>query len=336
MKLALLSPTYPPKICGVGDHSYFLSAALQKLGHEVLLHRQLEPDLLTSQNPDALLIQYTPYLYGHRRGLPESFFHRLKRIKASCGLRIVLLAHELHYPIQLSLPGLLLGPIQKWNFERLATLSDRVLFTYARPAEGRATEKFSWLPVGSNIPRVAKEGEDSSPFLLHFGGAHPTHQYDFVAASSLRIREKFGDSWKVLCIGITEDELRRWTAPQEGLSCLGRLPAEEVSRWIARSTMLLAPFLDGISTRRGSAMAALSHGKPLVTTRGSSTDPALPWDDFTFVAKEGDADTYAECVADALGDEVARRRKATAAAAYYEKHFSWASIASALAQRISS
>jgi len=47
----------------------------------------------------------------------------------------------------------------------------------------------------------------------------------------------------------------------------GLLPAEEVSRWLQAVDVMLLPYLDGASLRRGSLVAALVHGRPVVTTR---------------------------------------------------------------------
>ncbi len=41
-----------------------------------------------------------------------------------------------------------------------------------------------------------------------------------------------------------------------------------VAEAIAAMDIMLNPFTDGISTRRGSALAALQQGVPLVTTKG--------------------------------------------------------------------
>ena len=52
-------------------------------------------------------------------------------------------------------------------------------------------------------------------------------------------------------------------------------PADEVSRRLSAADLNLSAFIDGVSTRRGSLMAALQHGVASVGTRGYLTDQML-------------------------------------------------------------
>jgi glycosyltransferase involved in cell wall biosynthesis len=52
----------------------------------------------------------------------------------------------------------------------------------------------------------------------------------------------------------------------------GVLPDEAVSMHVAACDLMLQPYPDGVSSRRTSAMVALSHGVPMVTTTGWLTE----------------------------------------------------------------
>ena len=52
----------------------------------------------------------------------------------------------------------------------------------------------------------------------------------------------------------------------------GELSGEELASRLAAADIFLAPLIDGISTRRTTAMAALQHGLPVVATDGPLTD----------------------------------------------------------------
>jgi glycosyltransferase involved in cell wall biosynthesis len=335
VKIALVTANFPPRICGVGDHSFFLGRELAKQ-HELVIYtgapegsvewaglrplREIE-----NAKADCVLLQYTPYLYSERYGLAPWLLRAAQRLTGRS--RLVLLAHELHYPVEASLAGLTIGPLQKLQFRRLAKLASQVIFTYETPLTEYSDARFSWMPVGSNIPVTSEAAEGN--ILLHFGGAHPTHGYDFVLAAATKLERP------VHCLGITTPELEKWLGRQtDALIALGRLPAAEISRWLSRSSLVLAPFMDGISSRRGSAMAAFAHGKAVLSTRGSSTNASIPWNDFCFFPEQPGPEAFAARAAELsarqnLGETGQR------ALAFYERNFSWPVLAARLLEKIS-
>ncbi|HSH95113.1 MAG TPA: glycosyltransferase, partial [Roseimicrobium sp.] len=69
-----------------------------------------------------------------------------------------------------------------------------------------------------------------------------------------------------------------------GFVPLGHQPPDEVSCVLQIADVVGLPFVDGVSERRGSFTAALSHGCPVVGTLGSNTGPSLrASDDFVGV-----------------------------------------------------
>lgn len=60
-----------------------------------------------------------------------------------------------------------------------------------------------------------------------------------------------------------------------GVSFFHSLADHEVSRRLRQGLVALLPYPDGISERRGSALAALEHGLQVVTTGGRGTTPEL-------------------------------------------------------------
>jgi hypothetical protein len=59
------------------------------------------------------------------------------------------------------------------------------------------------------------------------------------------------------------------------VQAVGGLPGDELAATLKACDVLVQPFPDGLSTRRGSAMAALGLGMPLVSNAGPATEP--PW-----------------------------------------------------------
>ena len=106
----------------------------------------------------------------------------------------------------------------------------------------------------------------------------------------------------------------------------GYLPEGEVSALLLGADLFLAPYEGGISTRRGSLMAALAHGLPVV-----STPPRVPTQHFR--AGENfaqvpfvDASALAGTVA-ALLDDPARRERLARGASELAGRFAWPAIA---------
>ena len=70
-----------------------------------------------------------------------------------------------------------------------------------------------------------------------------------------------------------EAMIRRHPHIADRLHATDGLANEEVSVHLSACDLMIQPYPDGISTRRTSAMAALLHGKPVVTTSGRLTEP---------------------------------------------------------------
>lgn len=101
--------------------------------------------------------------------------------------------------------------------------------------------------------------------------------------------------------------------------------------------LYLAPFPDGISTRRGSAIVALQHGVPLLSTRGRLSDTV-------FLAAEGTslalapATSAREFAAGALElyrDPERRARIGRGGRDLYDRVFSWECIAARMVKALS-
>lgn len=318
---------------------------------------------LRDARPDAVVLQYTPQLWAPAtlgvQPLLPLWLAGLRRELG--GVPLALTAHELHYPAELSPRGILLGIPQVFQFLALAGRADRVFFTYEAAMESTSRrlpwrkDAFSVLPVGSNIPppgagearpdpetlrRRAGIGLDR-PLLLHFGGMHPTHRIDYIlhaleavsAGSAAPVQVFAGISHGALLEKLTELGMGRLASRVRGL---GYLDASEVSGWLLASDLVLAPFLDGVSTRRGSFMAALAHGRCVITTRGRSTSGAIPWERFCLLAPGDSAEAYATAVARALARPEQARWTAAAGRRAYEERFAWSGIAGTLLDRLSS
>jgi glycosyltransferase involved in cell wall biosynthesis len=100
-----------------------------------------------------------------------------------------------------------------------------------------------------------------------------------------------------------------------GTLCLGWLAPERASAVFAALDVAAAPFDDGLTLRRSSAMAALAHGVPLVSSRGPLFDPAL---EDAAVCAEGAGD-FAEALRRLVTDAGLRERQGRRGREIYER-----------------
>jgi len=138
------------------------------------------------------------------------------------------------------------------------------------------------LPVGSNLPLCALTKEEARArldlptdaiLLGVFGSAHGSKMLDWVGSAARAVYQRFPRT-SILYIGQDGQPVRKACAGAPFLD-KGILPAAEAALGVRAMDLLLAPFTDGISTRRTSAMSALQHGVPLCSTVSKWSDPVF-------------------------------------------------------------
>jgi len=225
---------------------------------------------------------------------------------------------------------------QRAQFMALGRAADRIFFSI----DPWAQKYTSWfpdtpvrhLPVGSNIPHLglsraeAREqiGIDENTFVAGvFGTLGPSRMVSFIrqAASALH---KQTDDFVVLYVGPDGGSLRD-AVESTPLIDSGRLSAEKVSVHLSAMDLHLAPYIDGISTRRGSFMAGVQHGVASLGTIGENTDPILAEANgkafsLTRVDKP---EMYIDQASKLLNDPEHRRRIAASGRKLYDANFSF-------------
>ena len=93
---------------------------------------------------------------------------------------------------------------------------------------------------------------------------------------------------------------------------------------------MLQPYPDGISSRRTSAMVALSHAVPIVTTTGPLTESIWEASGAAVLVPVGDPGQLASATASLLNDAARRASLARHAAAVYDQQFDLRHTISAL------
>ncbi len=115
------------------------------------------------------------------------------------------------------------------------------------------------------------------------------------------------------------------------ISWTGNLTAPDTSRALQRLGFCVLPYVDGASFRRGTLMAALSHGLPIITTAPSyrsegGIGPALADGENCRLVLPGDVDRLAEAIEELAGSAALRERLSEGAYSL-SRHFTWDEIA---------
>lgn len=290
---------------------------------------------------DAVLVQYNPFSYGHW-GVAPWLLRDVARLRRN-GKTIAMMVHEAY----LTSMRRRQRPMELWQRFQIRALlasvdaafaaTESLCDSLARINDGVAIHH---VPVGSNLPdrRATRDAtrrrlglEEKDVALVAFGTGHPSQLSSWVELAAMRAAEACGRKLSLLNLGAGAHPLPSLSNALD-VRTPGRLPAAELSDWISAGDVFLAPFSDGVSTRRTTVMAALQHALPVVTTRADSTDRIFDRASPALSAAPVDAlDEFSGQVSRLVADEAARRQLGAAGRAFYEQHFSWPIIASRFA-----
>jgi glycosyltransferase involved in cell wall biosynthesis len=361
MRIHIVAPALPPALDGIGDHSARLAAGLAAAA-EVTLIAPVGPafDPVTgvqvlpafsperrrstggivaravADRPDWLVLQYNPFCYG-RWGLNLSLPRVVQQVKRRLpGTRFALFAHEQFVPVH-DWKHAVMTTWQRWQFRQLGRAAEVILSSIDLWAVGNR-KRFPGtpvvhMPVGSNVPRVnitrdearARLGlTDADAVLGVFGRTHNSRLMDPLTHAIAAARAA-GHRPVLLYIGPDVDAFAATAAAGTRVIADGPADADEVSRRLSGVDVFLSPFEDGVSTRRGSFLAALQHGLAVAGTRGAYTDPVFRDTDgtATLLADADDPHCLDANVVRLLGDAELRRRVGAAGAELSEREFAW-------------
>lgn len=106
----------------------------------------------------------------------------------------------------------------------------------------------------------------------------------------------------------------------------GFVPDREVSTLLHAADLMVLPYNDGVSLRRGTLMAVLANGRPLITTQPTIPTPELTHGQNVWLIPPANAPALVEAV-HLLANNVALRQTLGANASHTAGLFSWEKIA---------
>ncbi len=250
--------------------------------------QQLAAELQQLDQPARLLVQYVPQAFGDK-SINVGFCHWLFRRRE---LPVDVMFHEVAFPWRLQpLKHNLLAAAHRVMASLATRSADRVFVSVPAwqrvlPRRTKSGGTIQWLPVPANLTetppdealvadmraRIAPNSEDR--VIGHFGTySDPSNVLTELLPRLLQASPLL----RLVLVGRNSCEFAgRLTRPHPDLArritATGGLPAEQAAVSLAACDLLVQPYPDGISTRRGSVMAGLALGLPIVTAAGAQTE----------------------------------------------------------------
>jgi glycosyltransferase involved in cell wall biosynthesis len=292
-----------------------------------------------------VLVQYTALAWS-ARGFPLKFQRVLRSLK-SAGARVAVVFHDVEPFSSPRFIDRLRHRVQLFTMRRALELADLAIFTVP-------PEKLSWLntipskaafiPVGANLPfpeELASRRSGSIPTVGVFsitGGEQGTRETQLILAAVQYASQRIGRIR--LSVFGRHSELREEALRQALQNCPVELsvegvvdPEQVVSRLAACDVLLFVR--KGISTRRGSAIAGIAAGLPVIAYPNSETAPPIT-EAGVLLVNPGDPGKLNDALVQVLSDANFRAELSARSRAAYKAHFAWQAIAERFAALLNS
>jgi len=259
-------------MCGVADYTERLAAALEEVGatvHLELLDRWSFSDIGAlrrryAHDPRTVFHMQYPSLHLGRSVAPGFLPLLLPRSFVTL--------HEFG----------LFNIIRKLIFALPALFSRRIIFS--NEAEKSVflrhfpfARRLSVLPIGNNIPNLLRGSVPRRhERVVYFGQISRNKGIEFfietisrLRASSVALEAEMIGALVETDAGFVDMVTR--SAADLGIRLRLNMPPGDVSVALSEATFALLPFPDGVSNKRGSALACLDHGLSVLTTHTGLT-----------------------------------------------------------------
>lgn len=367
MKIAVVSGSFPPDLCGIGDYTSKLCGEMRRHINSGEVHiitkagperegteRHVMPCVknwnlagvchtvraIRRLQPDVVHIQYPPSAF--RRSISTTLLPLFLRFLVRRA-RVFCTIHEFDNKTFAGKLRLLASMIPCHG---LVVVDEGYKQSIARFCRF-LSRRIAFIPIGSNIGNVGIAEEQRRALrrelgwahddvvIVHFGILREGKGIDQLI-EAFRVAHKSCVNLRLLLAGAPgaswddssfRDMLREYQLI-DSVHMTGRVSEERTSRYLSMADFAVFPFTDGVSTKRTGFMAAVEHGLPTVTTFPSSGMPELCDDVNVALVPPDNAEALAEAMIRVAGDEALRNRLAEGAA-LLRQTYSWDRIACA-------
>lgn len=244
------------------------------------------------------------------------------------------------------------GRLREWVVGRMARSADGIITTNQQDydqLQGVTNKPLTRIPIGSNITvhdvsdsdkRRTREqlGLNSFDFLLgYFGFLNESKGADTLLEALVQLDERVH---LVFIGGRTGDSdpdnnsafFEQLDAQIERLGLMDRVhwtgfvDDQQVSQMMASADLMVMPYRDGVSLRRGTLMAVLAHGRPLITTEPQVATPELVHGENIWLVPPDDSVALSKAVTQ-LRDQPELCTRLSVGASTLSQQFRWDKIA---------
>jgi glycosyltransferase involved in cell wall biosynthesis len=290
-----------------------------------------------------VFLQYTALAWS-RRGFPFNFLRVIRALREA-GARVGVVYHDGDPEKGRRWIDKLRRAAQLRTMRRALLASELAVLTV--PPQQLAwlasnQQRTVFIPVGANLPAnapIKSRQPGSAPAIAVFGvtGGEAGDRETEMIIEAVRLTAKQVGHLKLQVLG-RHAELRE-TRLREGLrdwpvqlDVTGVIPAAEVTCRLCASDVLL--FLRGpISSRRGSAIAGIACGLPVIAYAGPETAAPIT-EAGVMLVSPANAQEFAKALTRVLVDKPHHDALAARSQAAYQKHFSWPAIAARYAEAL--
>ena len=300
-------------------------------------------DLVQRHNLDAINIQYQAAAYHMRSPAANFLPWRLKGM-----VKTAVTFHDLRVP---------------YLFPKAGRLRETAVTFMARQAHGcittnqadyeqlsaRITTPIVQIPIGSNIttyqPNHVEIAEarqllglqDNDHLLGYFGFLNESKGANILLDSLAQLDKNIHLVFIGGQTGSSDSDNNQTFLAQlkqrigtmglaERVHWTGFLPDQRVSTFLHTADLMVMPYRDGVSLRRGTLMAVLAHGRSLITTHPIIPTPELVHGQNCWLVPADDAQALSNSIQSLLNDS-AQRAKLGKGAAQVADLFTWDKIA---------
>jgi len=295
-----------------------------------------------------VLLQYTALAWS-RRGFPSRVL-RVLDILRDAGARVGVVFHDPEPFAGVRVVDRLRRRAQLRVMREALRRARPAIFTLALDHVSWLAEKVdgaTFIPVGANLPEVANSsqrqparGESGGGLTIAVfgvtGGANGQAEIREIV-ESVRFAAERVRNLRLVVMGrnaesVVEDFRNALNGAAVELRVLGVLPAAEIAEVLCRASVLL--FVRGeISTRRGSAIAGIACGLPVVAFAGGETAPPITEAGLALYSREKPGD-LSRVLLRVLSEHEYRASLAARSRAAQERYFSWSAVAASYAQAL--